>query len=90
MMYFSKFIQKLIRSLAITQERGIILSRKKYIPAIFSRGLHSSMHGSKVMLCIKKCDKQMDEWTNRWTDERTDGLMPQNQYAPPTSLKLGA
>ena len=38
---------------------------------------NSSIHGSKVMLCIKK------------RDERTDGRTTQKQYAPPTSLKLG-
>ena len=39
---------------------------------------NSSIHGFKVMLCIKK------------RDERTDGRTTQKQYAPPTSLKLGA
>ena len=39
---------------------------------------NSSMHGSKVMIYIKK------------RDERTDGRTPQKQYAPPTSSKLGA
>ena len=32
---------------------------------------NSSIHGSKVMLCIKK------------RDERTDGRTTQKQYAPP-------
>ena len=35
------------------------------------------MHGSKVMLCIKK------------RDERMDGRMPQKHYATQTSSKLG-
>ena len=40
---------------------------------------NSSIHGFKVMLCIKK------------RDERTDGRTNNpKQYAPPTSLKLGA
>ena len=39
---------------------------------------NSSIHGFEVMLCIKK------------RDERTDGRTTQKQYAPPTSLKLGA
>ena len=43
---------------------------------------NSSIHGSKVMLCIKKSDER--------TDGRTDGRTTQKQYAPPTSLKLGA
>ena len=43
---------------------------------------NSSSHGFKVMLCIKKRDEQ--------TDGRTDGRTTQKQYAPPTSLKLGA
>ena len=43
---------------------------------------NSSIHGFKVMLCIKKCDEP--------TDGRTDGRTTQKQYAPPTSLKLGA
>ena len=43
---------------------------------------NSSIHGFKVMLCIKKHDE--------WTDGRTDGQTTQKQYAPPTSLKLGA
>ena len=37
------------------------------------------------MLCIKKRDEQTDGW-----DGRTDGRTTQKQYAPPTSLKLGA
>ena len=40
-----------------------------------------SIHGFKVMLCIKKHDER--------TDGRTDGRTTQKQYAPPTSLKLG-
>ena len=40
---------------------------------------NSSIHGFKVMLCIKKRDEQ--------TEGRTT---TQKQYAPPTSLKLGA
>ena len=47
---------------------------------------NSSIHGFKVMLCIKK----RDERTEGWTDGRTDGRTTQKQYAPPTSLKLGA
>ena len=43
---------------------------------------NSSIHGFKVMLCIKKRDER--------TDGRTDGRTTQKQYAPPTSLKLGA
>ena len=40
---------------------------------------NSSMHGSKVMLCIKK------------RDERTDGRTNNPEaICPPTSLKLGA
>ena len=47
---------------------------------------NSSIHGFKVMLCIKK----RDERTDGQTDGRTDGRTTQKQYAPPTSLKLGA
>ena len=43
---------------------------------------NSSIHGFKVLLCIKKRDER--------TDGRTDGRTTQKQYAPPTSLKLGA
>ena len=43
---------------------------------------NSNIHGFKVMLCIKKRDER--------TDGRTDGRTTQKQYAPPTSLKLGA
>ena len=43
---------------------------------------NSSIHGFKVMLYIKKRDER--------TDGRTDGRTTQKQYAPPTSLKLGA
>ena len=43
---------------------------------------NSSIHGFKVMLCIKERDER--------TDGRTDGRTTQKQYAPPTSLKLGA
>ena len=43
---------------------------------------NSSIHGFKVMLCIKKRDGRTDGWT--------DGRTTQKQYAPPTSLKLGA
>ena len=37
-----------------------------------------SMQGSEIFLCIKKRYARMDKLTN------------QKQYAPPTSLKLGA
>ena len=47
---------------------------------------NSSIHGFKVMLCIKK----RDERTDGRTEGRTDGRTTQKQYAPPTSLKLGA
>ena len=47
---------------------------------------NSSIHGFKVMLCIKK----RDERTDGQTEGRTDGRTTQKQYAPPTSLKLGA
>ena len=47
---------------------------------------NSSIHGFKVMLCIKK----RDERTDGQKDGRTDGRTTQKQYAPPTSLKLGA
>ena len=43
---------------------------------------NSSIHGFKVMLCIKKRDER--------TDGQTDGQTTQKQYAPPTSLKLEA
>ena len=43
---------------------------------------NSSIHGFKVMLCIKKRDER--------TEGRTDGRTTQKQYAPLTSLKLGA
>ena len=51
---------------------------------------NSSIHGFKVMLCIKKCDERTDGRTDGWMDGRTDGRTTQKQYAPPTSLKLGA
>ena len=47
---------------------------------------NSSIHGFKVMLCIKK----RDERTDGRKDGQTDGRTTQKQYAPPTSLKLGA
>ena len=47
---------------------------------------NSSIHGFKVMLCIKK----RDERTDGRTEGRTDGRTTQKQYAPPTSLNLGA
>ena len=47
---------------------------------------NSSIHGFKVKLCIKK----HDERTVGRTEGRTDGRTTQKQYAPPTSLKLGA
>ena len=47
---------------------------------------NSSIHGFNVMLCIKK----RDERTDGQTEGRTDGRTTQKQYAPPTSLKLGA
>ena len=47
---------------------------------------NSSIHGFKVMLCIKKRDERMDGRT----EGQTDGRTTQKQYAPPTSLKLGA
>ena len=51
---------------------------------------NSSIHGFKVMLCIKKRDERTDGRTEGQTDGRTDGRTTQKQYAPPTSLKLGA
>ena len=42
------------------------------------------------MLCIKKRDERTDGRTEGRTDGRTDGRTTQKQYAPPTSLKLGA
>ena len=48
---------------------------------------NSSIHGFKVMLCIKKRDERTDQRTDGRTDGRTNN---QKQYAPPTSLKLGA
>ena len=40
---------------------------------------NSCIHGSKVMLCIKKRDKR----TDGRKDGRTDGQTTQKQYAPP-------
>ena len=51
---------------------------------------NSSIHGFKVMLCIKKRDERTDGRTEGRMDGRTDGRTTQKQYAPPTSLKLGA
>ena len=51
---------------------------------------NSSIHGFKVMLCIKKRDERTDGRTEGQTDGRTDGRTTQKQYAPPTSLKLRA
>ena len=51
---------------------------------------NSSIHGFKVMLCIKKPDERTDGRTEGRTDGWTDGRTTQKQYAPPTSLKLGA
>ena len=51
---------------------------------------NSSIHGFKVMLCINKRDERTDGRTEGRTDGRTDGRTTQKQYAPPTSLKLGA
>ena len=48
---------------------------------------NSSIHGFKVILCIKKRDERTD---GRTDGRRTDGRTTQKQYAPPTSLKLGA
>ena len=75
--YFADKISAIFFQRTITQERDIILLRKKYVSAIFfffffffffmmnpfKNFQNSSMHGSKVMLCIKKV------WR---TDERTD------------------
>ena len=33
---------------------------------------NSSIHGFKVMLCIKKRDERTDGWTDGRTDGRTD------------------
>ena len=55
---------------------------------------NSSIHSFKVMLCIKKRDERTDGRTEGRTegrtDGRTDGRTTQKQYAPLTSLKLGA
>ena len=50
---------------------------------------NSSIQGFKVMLCIKKRDERTDGRTEE-RDGQTDGRTTQKQYAPPTSLKLGA
>ena len=34
---------------------------------------NSSIHGFKVMLCIKKRDERTDGRTEGWTDGRTEG-----------------
>ena len=51
---------------------------------------NSSIHGFKVMLCNKKRDERTDGRTDGRKEGRTDGRTTQKQYAPPTSLKLGA
>ena len=51
---------------------------------------NSSIHGFKVMLCIKKRDERTDGQKDGRKDGRTEGRTSQKQYAPPTSLKLGA
>ena len=51
---------------------------------------NSSIHGFKVMLCIKKHDERTDGRMEGWMEGWTDGRTTQKQYAPPTSLKLGA
>ena len=82
--YFADKIASISFQRAITQERGIILSRKKICVSYFfmrnpyKKFQNSSMQGSKVMLCIKKSDER--------TDGRTEGRTNiQKQYAP-TSL----
>ena len=44
-----------------------------------------SMHGSEVMLCIKKRNGR----TDTRMDGRTHAQTSQKQYAPPTSSKMG-
>ena len=51
---------------------------------------NSSILGFKVLLCIKKRDERTDGRTEGRTVGRSDGRTTQKQYAPPTSLKLGA
>ena len=76
--YFADKIASIFFQRAITQKRGIILSRKKiHVSYFFMRNPYkkfqsSSIHGSKVMLCIKKRDER--------TDGRTDGQTTQKQY----------
>ena len=67
---------------AITQKRGIILSRKKIRVSYFlmrnpyMKFQNSSIHGSEVMLCIKKRDERTGGRTEGRTDEQPRSNMP--------------
>ena len=64
--YFADKIAAIFFQRAITQERGLILSRNKLCVSYFFKGnpfkkfQNSSMHGSKIMPWIKKRDKGTD------------------------------
>ena len=81
MRYFADKIASIFFQRAITQKRGIILSRKKiHVSYFFMRNPYmkfqnSSIHGFKVMLFIKKREERTDGRKDRRTDGRTDGRM---------------
>ena len=56
----------------------------------YTKFQNSSIHGSKVMPCIKKHDEWTDGQMDGQKDRRMVGRTTQKQYAPPTSAKLGA
>ena len=82
MRYFADKIASIFFQRAITQKRGIILSRKKICVSYFfmrnpyMKFQNSSIHGFKVMLCIKKRDERTDGRTHRRTDEQPRSNMP--------------
>ena len=81
--YFADKIASICFQRTITQEMGIILSRKKICVSNFfmrkpiKKFQNSNMHVSKVMLCIKKGCDWKDGWTNKCTRSNMPLQLPQ-------------
>ena len=87
--YFADKIASIFFQRAITQEKGIVLLRKKIRVSYFfmrnpyKKFQNSIMHGSKVILCIKKRDERTDGRADGQTNARTnapEAICPSNFF----------
>ena len=81
MRYFADKISSICFQRAITSERGIILMGKICVSDFFMKNPYMkfqnpSMHGSEVMLCIKKRNRRTDGHMDARTYKRPRRNMP--------------